>query len=160
MFIHYNDITERVTGYTIFEQDENKVWDIPTIEVAPFDFEFPITEYEVNNLTLVHVGKTAEDIAADYAKLLKEISYAIESHLDAKATEYRYDNIMSARSYAGIQLSGTETTEELRQNAEAVKLAQWARKVWAVVALIEADISAGIRPMPTVDEAIGLLPII
>ena len=79
-----------------------------------------------------------------------EISKAVENHLDNKAKESRYDNMMSARSYAGY---------ENQFQAEAQKLAVWASNCWIVAGQIEADFQAGNREMPTVDEVLNELPL-
>lgn len=57
--------------------------------------------------------------------------------------------MMSARSYAGY-------TNPFQ--TEAQKLAVWASDCWVVAGTIEADVKAGLRPMPTVAEVIAELP--
>ncbi len=86
-------------------------------------------------------------------KAIKEkeaFNNAIQTHLDTKAKEFRYDNIMSARSYAGF-------TNPYK--AEAQKLAVWASNCWVKAGEIEADVQAGNREMPTIDEVLSELPI-
>ena len=78
------------------------------------------------------------------------INVAIQNHLDTKAQEFRYDNMMSARSYAGY-------TNQFQ--TEATALAQWASECWVVAGQIEADVQAGVRTMPTVDEVLAELPV-
>jgi len=80
----------------------------------------------------------------------KAFNNAIQTHLDNKAKEFRYDNIMSARSYAGY---------ENPFQAEAQKLAVWASNCWVKAGEIEDDVKAGNREMPTVDEVLSELPI-
>lgn len=80
----------------------------------------------------------------------KAFNRAIEKHLDNKAKEFRYDNIMSARSYAGY---------DNPFQAEAQKLAVWASNCWVKAGEIEADVKAGKRDMPTIDEVLSELPV-
>jgi len=94
---------------------------------------------------------------SDEETLLVQTSYkqkafnnAIETHLDSKAKESRYDNMMSARSYAGY---------ENPFQAEAQKLAVWASNCWVVAGQIETDVQSGNRDMPTIDEVLSELPI-
>ena len=78
------------------------------------------------------------------------INNAIQNHLDTKAQEFRYDNMMSARSYTGY-------TNAFQTEAQA--LATWASECWVVAGKIEADVQAGTRVMPTVDEVLAELPV-
>ena len=78
------------------------------------------------------------------------INNAIQNHLDTKAQEFRYDNMMSARSYAGY-------ANPFQTEAQA--LATWCADCWAKAGQIENDVEAGNRPMPTVDEVLSELPV-
>ena len=78
------------------------------------------------------------------------INNAIQNHLDKKAQEFRYDNMVSARSYAGY-INPFQT--------EAQALATWCADCWEKAGQIEADVEAGNRPMPTVDEVLAELPV-
>ncbi|MCW8932177.1 MAG: hypothetical protein OQL19_18330 [Gammaproteobacteria bacterium] len=78
-----------------------------------------------------------------------EINNAIQNLLDTTAQSLRYDNMMSVRSYAGYVNPFQE---------EAQTLAVWASECWVVAGQIEADVIAGTRPMPTVDEVLSELP--
>ncbi len=80
----------------------------------------------------------------------QEINNAIQNHLDTKAKEFRYDNMMSARSYAGY-------TNPFQ--AEAQALATWCADCWTAAATIQADAEAGNRIMPTSDEVLAELPV-
>ena len=86
----------------------------------------------------------------DLLRRPEAISKAIQKHLDKQAQALRYDNMMSARSYAGY-------TNPFQ--AEAQKLAEWCANCWAKAGEIEADVEAGNRPMPTVDEVLAELPV-
>ena len=82
---------------------------------------------------------------------LNEISNAIQKMLDDKAKEYRYDNIMSVRSYAGYANSF---------QTEAQVLAIWAADCWAKAGEIEQDVITGKRQLPTVNEILAEMPTI
>ena len=92
--------------------------------------------------------KTAQLAIIENARA--SFNQAIQTHLDKKAQELRYDNMMSARSYAGYD-------NEFQQ--EAVKLAKWASSCWLAAGKIENEVMAGNRLMPTVDVVIGELPL-
>lgn len=77
------------------------------------------------------------------------ISNAIQSMLDAKAQSLRYDSILSARSYAGYVNPF---------QAEAIKLADWSANCWATAGSIEAQVNTGTISMPTVDQALAMMP--
>ena len=101
-------------------------------------------EFDVWNGTAWEV-----DTVAQITAQTKDINNAIQNHLDTKAQEFRYDNMMSARSYTGY-------TNAFQ--AEAQALATWASECWVVAGQIEADVQSGVRAMPTVDEVIAELP--
>lgn len=79
-----------------------------------------------------------------------EMNSAIQSLLDMKAQEFRYDNMVSARSYAGY---------ENPFQAEAQSLAVWASSCWVKAGEIEAEVIAGTRAMPTVEEVLAEMPV-
>lgn len=127
-----------------FAQINNYVVANPTIP------EGKISKYmifKVENNTVVFDIETATLLLIKDTK--KEFNNAIQKHLDTKAQELRYDNIMSARSYAGY---------DNPFQAEALKLSQWASRCWVVAGQIETDVSNGTRTMPTVDEVLSELP--
>jgi len=80
----------------------------------------------------------------------KAFDNAIQAHLDNKAKEFHYDNIMSARSYAGYENPFQD---------EATKLAVWSSNCWVKAGDIEADVKSGKRDMPTIDEVLSELPV-
>lgn len=79
-----------------------------------------------------------------------EFNGAIEDHLNVTAQSFRYDNMMSARSYAGY-------TNPFQ--TEAQSLAVWASNCWVKAGEIEAAVEAGDRDMPTIDEVLAELPV-
>jgi len=107
-------------------------------ELVPSEFDFwNGTAWEVDTVAQI----TAQAI---------DINNAIQNHLDTKAQEFRYDNMMSARSYAGY-------TNPYQEEAQA--LATWCADCWATAGTIQADIEAGNRTMPTTDEVLAELPV-
>ena len=89
-------------------------------------------------------------VESEIAEKQKAFNNAIQTHLDNKAKEFRYDNIMSARSYAGY---------ENPFQAEAQKLAVWASECWVVAGQTETDVQSGNREIPTVDVFLSELPL-
>jgi len=49
MFIHYDEVTNRITGITNFLSEIPETWDVPTIELESFDFIHPYDEYEIQD---------------------------------------------------------------------------------------------------------------
>lgn len=86
----------------------------------------------------INPAKTAEQVKA-------EITSAIQNMLDTKAQSLRYDNMMSARSYAGF-------TNPFK--AEAQALSVWCANCWIKAGELEA---LG-TPM-TVEEVLAQMPI-
>jgi len=111
-----------------------------TYEMNDFNFSLEDLKNKVSEL------KVADEILQKQ----KAFNNAIQTHLDNKAKEFRYDNMMSARSYAGY---------DNPFQAEAQKLAVWASNCWVKAGEIEADVQAGNREMPTIDEVLSELPI-
>ena len=90
------------------------------------------------------------DLVAQATAQAESINNAIQNHLDTKAKEFRYYNIISARSYAGY---------DNPFQAEAQTLAVWAADCWVKAGEIEADVEAGNREMPTAEEVLAELPV-
>lgn len=82
--------------------------------------------------------KTAEQVKA-------EIESTIQNMLDTKAKELRYDNMMSARSYAGYANPF---------QAEAQALAVWCANCWIKAGELEA-----IGTPMTVEEVLAQMPV-
>lgn len=110
-----------------------------------------------NNPNLTFAPKTQADYLAAIAQKpptpqeqKDAISNAIQKLLDDKAKSLRYDSILSARSYAGY-INPFQ--------AEAIKLADWSANCWSTAGSIEAQVNAGTMAMPTVDQALAMMPI-
>lgn len=98
-----------------------------------------------------------EDIVA---KARETMTNAVQTLVDNKAREFRWDDIKSARAGAGVPLEGTESDAEVAIHTEAVKLAKWDRAVWAKAGEIEAAVLARTREIPTVEELLAELPVL
>ena len=128
-----------------------------------FDFRRQAIKQLLGNKNLVirandNMGLTEEaiidkqnELEAQYKidEQRKAFNNAIENHLDKKAQELRYDNMMSARSYAGYDNPFQD---------EAIELAKWCGDCWVKAGEIEADVKSGDREMPTIDQLLSELP--
>ena len=74
---------------------------------------------------------------------------AIQNHMDVKAQEKNYDNIVSACSYAGYD-------NPFRAESEAYGV--WRANCWQVGYQILAEVEAGTIPMPTIEEVLAEMP--
>lgn len=81
----------------------------------------------------------------------EEAERAIQTHLDMEAKNKGYDSILSACSYAG---------EPNRFQAEGKAAIRWRADVWDTAYTILAEVEAGTRTQPTVEELISELPTI
>jgi hypothetical protein len=75
---------------------------------------------------------------------------AVQAMLDEKAQERRYDNILSACTYA--------TSTQPRFQAEGQACVAWRDAVWSKCYQLMADVDAGVLPQPTIEELIAMLP--
>ena len=147
---HYNKTTGQLLGW--YDKDIHTSIPTPNIEVSEVDWKIAIdSAYNYVDATTSTLSRkdfrTQAQIEADTKE---EINTAIQNLLDTTAQKYRYDNIMSARSYAGY-------TNPFQ--AEAQKLAVWASNCWVKAGQIEADVQNGVIPMPTVAEVLAQMPI-
>jgi hypothetical protein len=86
---------------------------------------------------------TADEIAA-------ALESAVQGHLDATARGRRYDNIVSACSYAGAAN---------RFQAESIAFIEWRAAVWDHCYAALDAVQAGTRTIPTADELLAELPV-
>jgi len=150
MFIHYNDVTNKVTGYTNFIAGGLASFTEPTIEVASFDFLNPPGEYEIQLGVPVHVGRSAEMIAAETAERTKAVEDGVQAHLDAEAQTKGYESILSACSYAAYANT---------YQVEGQSFIVWRGAVWDYCYAELAKIQAGTRTEPTLDAFLLELPV-
>lgn len=128
------DILSKQLGKRVVMSGSSYVGLDDKTEVAQSDIDIAIAEQQVVYMQ----------------DLQNAFNNAIQNHLDAKAKEFRYDNMMSARSYAGY-------TNPFQ--TEAQTLATWCADCWTTAGTIQSDVGAGTRPMPTVDEVLAELPV-
>ena len=135
------DYVEDNRGTTVYDINTKQEYKIDYLGTVKEGFTKLVpSEFDVWN------GSSWEiDLVAQAEAQAQSINNAIQNHLDTKAQEFRYDNMMSARSYTGY-------TNAFQ--AEAQALATWASECWVVAGQIEADVKAGNRDMPTVDEVL------
>lgn len=91
--------------------------------------------------------KSAEAIAA---ALISAVERSVQDRLDAFARTRNYDGILSAASYA--------TSKTPRFAAEGQYCVDARDAHWAACYSIMADVQAGVRPMPTVDDVLAEMP--
>ena len=85
------------------------------------------------------------------AQIQKQMTYAVQVALDSFARTRGYDGIMSACSYS----NSTDAQFKL----EADYCIQLRDTTWRMGYAILAEVKAGNRPVPTVDELIAELPV-
>lgn len=95
----------------------------------------------------LYIAKVQE---SDFSKTVSEFENVIQSHLDAEANVYGYDNITNACSYSGAPNPF---------QAEAMSFVAWRGNVWAYCYQELAKVQAGTRPMPTIEQIISELPV-
>lgn len=121
-----------------FYKIENGVAEIGVGKRVPNGFKEYSIGSEPSDLILALSHRKPEEIKA-------EIEQAIQNMLDTKAKELRYDNMMSARSYAGY-------VNPFQVEAQA--LAVWCANCWIKAGELEA---LG-TPM-TVEEVLAQMPV-
>jgi len=108
--------------------------------------ELGLTPISDEDLTILRTPSDEEMLR----KQQKAFNDAIQIHLDTQAQSLRYDNINAIGKYVGYD-------NDFRTEAE--KLGAWASSCWKAAGQIEADVKAGNRDMPTVDEVLAELPV-
>lgn len=75
---------------------------------------------------------------------------AVQAMLDAKARERRYDNILSACTYA--------TSTQPKFQAEGQACVAWRDAVWSQCYELMEQVDAGTLAQPTIEELLAMLP--
>jgi len=89
--------------------------------------------------------------AADPKQAQAAYVEAVQAHLDAHAREKGYDNIFTAVTYA-------DEPAVAQFQTEGRAFRQWRSLVWGACYNILADVQAGRRALPTVEQLIAALP--
>jgi hypothetical protein len=147
-FILY-DLTSGITAGTMALPD-NSLAPMPNAVFCSQEQADEFFKYKVDlsGDVPVLVALSAEDQAALMQETLRN---AVQKILDAKAQEYRYDNIASAVTYA-------DEPSVLKFQAEGKAFRAWRSLVWDAVYTYLADVLAGKKSFPTKEELPGLLP--
>ncbi len=118
------------------------------LRVQDFGDETPPTLAPEKNLRWVeYVAPPPHVPTADEIKA--QLTWAVQRHLDTKAQERNYDNIVSACSYAAAVNPFQE---------EGLAYLNWRSSVWAYCYTVLAEVEAQTRPVPTAEELIAELP--
>lgn len=94
----------------------------------------------------------AENRTRGAAQLQAACVAAAQAHLDAVAQQRHYDNILSLCTYASSSIR--------RFAAEGQAGVDWRDACWATGYQVLAEVQAGVRPVPTPEEFVALLPAI
>lgn len=94
------------------------------------------------------------EIEARWAEVAKpdvpDYVSAVQSMLDLKAAERRYDNILSACTYA--------TSTQPKFQAEGQACVAWRDAVWSKCYELMEQVDAGTLAQPTIEELLAMLP--
>ena len=121
-----------ITGLILVRNGEQVLWFTDPVEAA-------------NSVSVYQ----AEAVVQNQLYVKNQMTAAIAAMLNAKAQELRYDNIMSARSYAGYANPF---------QVEALKLAEWSSACWIKASTIEVDVMAGNRVAPSLSDLLLEMP--
>lgn len=83
--------------------------------------------------------------------LQKQLTDAVQLHMDAQAQAIGYDNIFTAVTYA-------DEPEVAKFQAEGLAFRAWRSRVWARCYELLDQVKAGTRPVPTAEQLIAELP--
>ena len=110
-------------------------------------FDHRLTEDE---LLSAFPGRAAELAAETLERTRKTLTDTMQSYLDRTAQERGYDGILSLCSYA--------TSSNPRFGPEGQAGVALRDAVWAYGYAVIAEVEAGTRPVPTVEELLAELP--
>lgn len=112
--------------------------------------DYAMVQEWIANGGVVEPYETQAEIATREAKeKLEAIEGAVQALLDSEAKAKGYESILSACSYAG----GANPFQ-----AEGQAFVTWRGDVWAYCYQVLADVQAGTRVEPTLDELLLELP--
>ena len=96
------------------------------------------------------VGSSISAAELTEEQIKKVLTNAVQAHMDTVAQTRGYDNIHTACSYVN-------STDEIFA-AEGAACLAWRDSVWRKCYDILAEVQAGSRPIPTVEDLIAELP--
>lgn len=85
------------------------------------------------------------------ADLQKQLTDFVQGLMDSKAQAYHYDNLTTAVTYAD-----EPAVPQFQKEGQAFR--EWRSNVWNIAYGILAEVQAGTRTFPTVQEIPSLLP--
>lgn len=85
-------------------------------------------------------------------KIIADFTQRVQKHLDDFARTRNYDDILSAATYA--------TSQVPKFKAEGQYAVEARDTTWAKCYEVLAEVEAGSRPMPTLDELLTELPVL
>ena len=77
---------------------------------------------------------------------------AIKAHFDQVANQREYDSLLTIDTYKGSNVP--------KWAAEHAAFFTWRDQCWLIAYQIQADVAAGLRPVPTPDQVISELPVL
>jgi hypothetical protein len=86
------------------------------------------------------------------AGMLAITTEAIKSHFDQVANQRQYDNLLTVDTYKGSNVP--------QWAAEHAAFFAWRDQCWLIAYQIQADVAAGLRPVPTPEQVISELPVL
>lgn len=97
-------------------------------------------------------GYAPEKPAPTEEEIQAQLTQAVQDYMDNKAQEKNYDNIHTACTYAN-------STDEIFKK-EGTACVAWRDNVWKTCYNILAEVKAGNRAIPTIEELIAELPVL
>lgn len=120
---------------------------VPTLDVPGFD---PHPETLAYREWLAAGGVPEPADAPSAEEMIASVQRAVQERLDAFARTRAYDGILSAATYA--------TSAVPKFAAEGQYAVQARDATWAACYQIMADVQAGTRAMPTIEQVLAELP--
>lgn len=106
-------------------------------------------------LAWVATGNIADPVPSPPAptqdQLIKQLTVAVQAIMDTKAQAYNYDDLTTVVTYADEPV-----VPKFQEEGQAFR--EWRSLVWDACYAYLAEVEAGTKPFPTVDELPSLLP--